>query len=140
MGKYQQYEKKTVERPYIVHPIWRGIGCVLIILIPLISFALAQEMVNGSMQNLIPIPYGLRGTIQFPAWVWSIPVISSIARAIGSYPNLLAVIAFGITILVILAAILTTAYAFLYRFIGPPRYTRLDAPPPKKPWWVKKSR
>ena len=30
-----------------VHPIWRGIGCVLIIVIPLISYLVASYLINN---------------------------------------------------------------------------------------------
>ena len=140
MGKYQKYERQAYNRPYQTHPIWRGIGCVLMVIVPIISFALAHELVNGSMRGTVPIPYDLLGYIQFPDWVWKIPYMTSVFNAIGSYPNPWAVIAFGFIVIVILTAIFSTGYAFLYRIIGPSRYTHLDAPPPKKPRGMKKSR
>jgi hypothetical protein len=140
MGKYQKYGRKPYSRPYQTHPVWRGIGCVLMVVVPVISFAVAHELANGSMRGMIPIPYDLMGYIKFPDWIWKIPYISIVAGAIARYPNPWAVIAFGFVIIVILTAIFSTAYAFLYRFIGPSRYTHLDAPPPKKPRGMRKSR
>ena len=140
MGKYQQYERKVINRPYRTHPIWRGIGCVLMIIIPIIAFATSHEMANGSLRNLVPIPNELRGYIQFPDWVWRIPAISPIVSGIANYPNPWAVIVYGIVIIVIMAGIFTTVYSFIYKFLGPPRYTHLDAPPPRKPRGMKKVR
>jgi len=110
------------------------------VVVPVVSFAIANELVNGSMIGPIPVPSDLMGYIQFPDWVWKIPYISVAAGAIGSFPNPWAVIAFGFVIIVILTALFSTAYAFLYRLVGPSRYTHLDAPPPKRPKGMKKSR
>ena len=30
----QKYRKERQERPWVIHPVWRGIGCALILLNP----------------------------------------------------------------------------------------------------------
>lgn len=44
-GRYQEdFEKK--EKKHTMHPIWRGIGCVLLIVIPILSGFLSNYLVN----------------------------------------------------------------------------------------------
>jgi hypothetical protein len=48
-NKYNQYHdiKENHEEKNKIHPIWRGIGCILIVIIPLMSFFTADYMVKN---------------------------------------------------------------------------------------------
>jgi hypothetical protein len=130
MGKYSKYEKKEVVAPYKIHPIWRAFGCVMIILIPIMSGAAAWELVNGLGKNL-PYISGMRGNLQLPQTLYTLPYISLAAAKISSIPNLPALIIFFLLILILFTGIVSMLYAMIYRVIGPPRYTQIDAPAPR---------
>ncbi|MBM3152464.1 MAG: hypothetical protein FJZ96_09745 [Chloroflexi bacterium] len=131
MGKYAKYERRPFQRPWTTHPVWRGIGCLMMIVVPTISFLGAYEIVNGSYR-IIPVPNELLGNIQFPVWVWRFTWFTDIAQAITRFPNPLAVLVFGVSLLIVFSAILTTIYAIIFRMMGPPRYTKVDSPPFRK--------
>ena len=62
---YRKHEKEspTILRP---HPIWRGIGCFMMVIIPVIAFVLA-DMLIPMMRVNIPgffVPAKLRGALQ----------------------------------------------------------------------------
>jgi len=111
MGKFRYTSmQQPKERPYKVHPIWRGIGCLMIILIPLMSYAGAVMLFDANTRNgWVPVP------------------------AIQYIPDQYAVLAWqlGLTlVLSILGFVLYfIVYSFLYRFVGPSRYGPLDSPP-----------
>jgi hypothetical protein len=48
MPKYDQYQRTTTqkEKPKI-HPVWRGIGCVMIVVIPALSYLAANFLINS---------------------------------------------------------------------------------------------
>ena len=76
MGKYGSFKQELYKRPYDVHPVWRGIGCIMMILIPL-DF---DRRVNGldrrpGQKQGWPIPYELMGYPRLPAMAYQIPVI-----------------------------------------------------------------
>ena len=48
MGRYQQYEKQVKEGPKSSHPIWRGIGFLLMGLIAVMSYAGANLLVEAN--------------------------------------------------------------------------------------------
>ena len=131
MGKYARYARPIPERSRAIHPIWRGIGCLLIVIVPLLSLAGAALLVNYGLSQGWPIPPEWLGYIKFPDWVWKIQFLASIAGPIANYNNLKAVLAFCVVILVLLTGVYSTVYAFIYRGLGPPRYTAVDAPPSK---------
>jgi hypothetical protein len=127
MGKYSktQYERK--EKP-AANPLWRGVGCIIMIALPLITFGLTQL----SMPPLIAtglVPLQLEGFVNFPAWVFNVNGLSDVAVFIRSIDNLwLGLIVFFI-ILLLLSGISSLIYVSVLQVIGPPRYSEKDAPP-----------
>jgi hypothetical protein len=128
MAKYSKFAQQDYKRPYDVHPIWRGIGCIMIILIPALSIIAAMVLIDEGLKRGWPLPIEMLGFIQFPPTVYQIPVINNFARTISSIPNLLGIIVFSIMILIIASGLMSFLYSALYRVFGPPRYTALDAP------------
>jgi len=114
MGKYQKYDLREMsETKWRIHPVWRGIGCILLILLPVISYAAGALLVEANRENnWFVLPWQLTGPPQYPYL----------------FANLFAMVIF----IVVGFALLSTLYAFLYRIVGPPKYGPMDAPPAKK--------
>jgi len=119
MGRYRSYTRQGVkERPWDVHPIWRGIGCILIILIPIMAYAGAVVLIRENTENnWVSLPRELTVSYVIPYLGFRIN-FADIAATI-----LLMFIGFGVLVVI---------YAFIYRLIGPPRYGPLDSPPIKR--------
>ncbi|MEZ0395871.1 MAG: hypothetical protein ABWK53_05525 [Anaerolineales bacterium] len=133
MAKYAKYQRPVPPRPPDnVHPIWRGIGCLMMILVPILSYALTIVLVETGIQNGWPIPPQLLGRISFPGWVWNVPVLEDIARFIHGINNLLAILVFFVVILGLLSVIFSFIYSLIYSAFAPPLYTPVDAPPPRR--------
>jgi len=128
MGKYGSYKQDVYKRPYDVHPIWRGIGCIMMILIPLVSIVGALEVIDAGQKAGWPLPYDLMGYPQLPVEAYKLPVIANIARTISSVNNLYAIASFSVVFMILGFAIISFVYASAFRVMGPPRYTPLDAP------------
>ena len=109
---YQPKSRRTIIPP--IHPVWRGIGCFLLILLPIVAFAGAKILVQtNSRQRWIQMPAELTGA-------FTVPIIGRVIYADLALTVILIVIGF---------AILTVAYSVIYRIIGIPRYGPLDSPP-----------
>lgn len=132
MAKYAKYQRREIEKPRDVHPIWRGIGCLLMIITPLMAYALGRLLLTAAFQRSVPLPPEILERITFDDWVYTVPVLSSICRFIARIPYPWAQAIFFFIALVALSALVSTVYGFVYSAIGPPRYTPLDAPPPKR--------
>jgi hypothetical protein len=76
-SKYREYAstRKTSDREYTrIHPVWRGVGFALMVLIPIISWALQSVVID---RNLIPIPGDLiAGPGQFLYSIYPDPLIN----------------------------------------------------------------
>ena len=127
MGKYSKYQRKSEKKPE-ANPIWRGIGCILIVVVPVISYALMVILTPAIVATGL-VPYALLGYVKFPEWVLRTPILSDIALFIGGINDLgLKLIAFFV-ILLLVAAIFSLLYSLVSQVIGPPRYSDKDAPP-----------
>ncbi len=119
MGRYDRYTQKQEEQPEGIHPIWRGIGCIMLILMPVMAYAGAVELVNANFANgWVPMPAEFAKAVDIPF--------------LGTVRYLYAYIAMGLILLMIGYGILTILYSILYSAIGPPKYGPTDAPPPRR--------
>lgn len=129
MGKYVRFHAKTLgKKP--MHPVWRGIGCLLIVFIPILSLWLMTVFVPKIVATG-KLPYQLVGHVQFPKWMLKLRFLDGITGFIGSLDNLWISIITFLVILLILTAIVSISYAWIYGAIGPARYNETDAPPAK---------
>ena len=110
MTKYDNYwEQKKPLKNKGPHPIWMGIGFLLLIIIPGISWAASLLLIDEDLKT---------------GWVRITPDMI----APGADPMLYAKIFLTIVISLILFTLIYVIYFIIYRFIGPKRYGPLDAP------------
>jgi hypothetical protein len=115
MSKYDPtYAQSTRRLGRPVHPIWRGIGCILLILLPILAFAGAKLLVQANIkQRWINIPQEMTGS-------FTAPLVGRVFFADLAVWIILIVIGFGL---------LTAVYALIYRLLGPPTRGPLESPP-----------
>jgi hypothetical protein len=69
--RYTQYQRRE-ERPWKVHPIWRGLGCIWMVLLPVMAYAGAWTLTRENFENhWLPVSKDLAQTIQLPVIDWS---------------------------------------------------------------------
>jgi len=130
MGKYSpttRTPKPRVERP---HAVWRGIGCLMMIIVPIVSLALAVLTVQSSWAQQY-IPYELLGYAVLPSTWWKVTSLDPLLAFIQSLPDLYGTTILFLFYMVVIGAFLSVGNAFLYKMVGPPRYGPQDAEPPK---------
>lgn len=131
MSKYRTSSRKQVkERSNQPHYLWRGIGCLMMILIPVISIAAGYETINYALQAGYRVPYELLGTPTYPDLFYKSSGLMIILRPITAIRHFYAYAAASFFYMVLLGGITSLGYAIAYRIIGPSRYGPLDAPPP----------
>jgi len=113
-----------------MNPIWRGIGCILIVVVPLLAYGMMLVFVPPIIATG-KVPYQLLGHVQFPEWAFKVRIVADIASYISSIDNLWMNIITFFVMLLILTAVASLLYSMIYALIGPARYSELDAPPTK---------
>ncbi len=118
MSKYDKYSSRSrmPARPWKIHPIWRGIGCLLMLIIPFMAYAGAVILVRMNAENKwLPTPRELTQAVTLPI--------------VGSVDNFYAVAAMTVLLTIIGFGLVTIIYSIVYSALGPPRLGPLDAPP-----------
>ncbi len=94
-----------------MHPIWRGIGLIMLVVIPVFSYLIALALVNANnVSHWILYP----AVMIFPK-IWD--------------PYIVVKVMITSIMIFVLYGIFTFISALFYRGFGPPRYGSTDVPP-----------
>ena len=114
MPKYAQYvqEKDTAEqRRKNIHPIWRGIGWILMIAVPVLSYLTSLYLIReNDTKHWFPIPIDI-----LSPW--------------GSDPLIFVKLILALAIAVVAFMVIFLIGAVINSLVGPSRYGPTDAPP-----------
>lgn len=132
MTKYVSYEDRTrVQRPWKVHPVWRGIGCILMVLVPLLAYSGAVLLKEANIQNRwMSVPPDLDQYINTARLETLLPGFAPVWDLVGRIYLLDLVLTATLTILGF--GLLTIFNGMLYGMLGPSRYGPLDSPEIKR--------
>jgi hypothetical protein len=133
MTKYTRVAQKSVERPWKIHPIWRGIGCAMILIIILLSYAGAKEFVDyNERTQKLGLPKQLYDKVQI-SYTKYIPAL----KEDDVVNKALANVKYGYLIFMLIFMFIgfgafSFVYSAIYRVSGPSRYSPLDSPEVRK--------
>ena len=131
MGKYSSVKKKEVIRDRSPHAIWRGIGCIMFILIPVLSIAIGVEVTNYGLENKWRLPYQLLGYPAMPEFFRMSNAIWAVTSPIRGIENFYAYALISFVTMLVLGALISVVYSFVFQIVGPARYGPTDVPPIK---------
>ena len=132
MGNYRFDDNLHKEKPLPAG--WRGVGCLIILLLPIIAYAAAVTLlqeIDAVKIWLIQVSPSLFGAPSLPRFLWEIKVIRPLLNEILTWKNLEVNLLFAFVLLIPLSGIVNMIYGLMYRAVAPPRYGPKDAPPPK---------
>ena len=130
MGKYSSYTRKQVKpRVVTVHPVMRGIGCLMIVLVPILSYGIALLLVNYGLSHGWPIPRSWFGHPTIHPLLLRLEGLRPIWDFLIRQNNLIANVIFTVAIMVVIGGIMSIIYGYMYTLFGPPQYGPTDVPP-----------
>jgi hypothetical protein len=113
--------------------IWRGIGCVLMVVVPVISMVIGTEVVKYAIVNrLFPIPDELLGYPVLPAFINQSFGLHYVFGPLAKIRNFYAYVVAGIICMIAISSVISMGYAIAYRIANPDPYGPTDAPPPRR--------
>jgi hypothetical protein len=130
MGKYRRESRDPRSKEKQLHPIWRGIGCVILVLVPIISFAAASVLMPLLLKRGW-VPQQLLFTPQAPVWLWYAPILAEVFQFLFGRYAIFATLILTAVFIILLSGVFSLVYAIMYQTVAPPRYGPMDAPPPK---------
>lgn len=130
MGKYTSRRVEAPKPPRgQIHPVMRGIGCILFAIVPVLSYAAAVLLVNYGINQRWPIPPGWLGTITIHPLLLRLQGLHPLYNFIYAQNNLAANLIFAIAIAIVVFGVLAILYGFIYKLVGPSQYGPTDEPP-----------
>ena len=114
MAKHNMFRKELPTAPdkHPLHPIWRGIGCIMAVVLPVVSFIVSTLLFENQEQ-----------------FKWMIVPQELMLKNNPKDPLLLAKLVYAAIILFIIAAILAIITFFVNKLLGPSKYGPYDVPP-----------
>ena len=130
MGKYTSYTRTPPKpRNTGVHPLMRGIGCFMMVLVPILSWGLALLLVDYGYRSGWPIPSSWMGRVEVPTFLLGLENLRPVWNFLMTQPRLIAHLVFTVAIIVVIGGLMSVLYGYIYTIFGPPRYGPQDAPP-----------
>jgi hypothetical protein len=130
MGKYTSYTKIPPKpRNLGVHPVMRGIGCIMMVVVPVLAYGLAQLVVDYGIRQRWPLPPEWLQPVTIHPLLLGIRSLAPLWNILLTQNNFIAVLVFTFAIIVVLGSIMAVIYGYMYSMFGPPRYGPQDAPP-----------
>jgi hypothetical protein len=130
MGKYTTYNKQPPKpRNLGVHPVMRGIGCIMIVVVPILAYGAAVLLVDYGVSRGWPIPPNWLGRITIHPLLLQLRGLEPVWNFLLRQNDLVANLIFAIAITIVIGGLMSVIYGYLYSIFGPPRYGPQDAPP-----------
>jgi hypothetical protein len=127
----QHYRGQRDQKPWKIHPVWRGIGCALLILVPIMSWFATTLFLQSNTSVVLPWELTKVVAIPYTHVVQIDKVILQINRYFAATGFVFGQVFFTVIFSFIGFGVMALLYAMLYRVAGPPRYGPFDVPPNK---------
>lgn len=131
MSRYNRSFQPEEKRNWDIHPVWRGIGFILIILVIFMSAIGARELANANRAaQWIPTSGGMDDIIDlsFKTDFSPKPVdLNGAIKWMPGYPFRISELIFFLAFLFLGFGLVWTLYAGMWKVVGPPADPR-DAP------------
>lgn len=130
MSKYRSYQQQKPVRRREPHPIWRGIGCLILLLMPLLAWGLGELLLQIAIrQGWLPWEWTLPP--QWPRWMWNLGFLVPFLSYTQTWSYFLGRVIFILGTLLLLWGGTLLIYTFIYSRLAPPDPIREILPPPK---------
>jgi ABC-type antimicrobial peptide transport system permease subunit len=132
MGKYRSNSsRQSAPIRNQVPPLVRGIGCLTMVIIPLLSYGIAVYWIQNGLPGSALIPPSLLGQPNIPDFFLRAQYLGGIARFLQAQNNLSANLLFALAITMIIGGFMAIVYGYIYSMFGPSKYGPTDVPPPR---------
>ena len=130
MGKYTTYKKAPPKpRNLGVHPVMRGIGCIMMIVVPVLSYGIALLLLDYGLRQGWPLPPSWLGPLKIHPLLLSLRGLDPVWNFLLRQNNLIAILVFTVAITFVIGGLMSVLYGYIYTLFGPPQYGPQDAPP-----------
>jgi len=134
MGKYSNtFTQKELPKKNQTHEIWKNLGCLMMLIIPVLSVASASETVKWilTLEGKRIFPRQMLGIPRPPDFFYNSDGLMAIFKLVTGFENFYAIAVVSLIFMLLLSGLISMVYAAVYSRVAPSRYGPLDAPPQK---------
>lgn len=130
MGKYSvRASKPPAPKRNTVNPYMRGIGCLLMLIVPVFSYAVGDALAERRFGSQL-IPGEWYGNITIPPVIAnSSTIVKSAANSLAAIPHLPATLVLAVVVMILLGGLMSVIFGWLYALMAPSQYGPTDVPP-----------
>ena len=107
----------------------RGIGCIMMVIVPILAYGLAILLVQYGAASGWPIPREWLGRPNIPRFLLGIENLTPLWNFLTAQNNLIANLVFALVLIVLIGGLMSIIYGYVYTLFGPPKYGPMDEPP-----------
>ena len=133
MGKYNT-RTNTPSGPNpktTVNPYMRGIGCIMIVLVPVFAYAVGNYLVAEQRFGLGILPDAWYAPLSVSPALAQNVVFGLVAQFLVDHPIYPAALALAAVVTFVVGGIISIVYGYMYTLLAPSRYGPTDVPPPR---------
>lgn len=131
MGKYRSSVKgQSAPSRNVVNPYMRGIGCFLILIVPIFSYVAGFELAKLRF-GIQVLPVTWYGYMSFPPEVYNLRGLSVVAQYLSTIEFLPATLALAVSVAVAVGGILSIVFGYMYSIFAPSKHGPFDVPAPR---------
>lgn len=131
MGKYSsRIVKPSMPKRNTVNPYMRGIGCLLMLIVPVFSYGVGDYLA-GQGFGFPVIPREWYGYIAVPAWMANLAGLNVVMRFLAGIPHLPATLAIAVVAMIVVGGILSVIFGWMYSLFAPSTLGPTDVPAPR---------
>lgn len=131
MGKYSsRVVKPSMPKRNTVNPYMRGIGCLLMIIVPVFSYGVGDWLAGQGFGYPV-IPREWYGAITFPAWLSNLAGLNVVLQFLARIPHLPATLAIAVIVMIVVGGLMSVIFGWAYSLLAPSPYGPMDVPPPR---------
>jgi len=131
MGKYgSRQQKPSMPKRNTVNPYMRGIGCLLMIIVPVFAYAIGDFLAGRGFGYQI-IPREWYGYMSIPPALANFSGLNAVFGYLATIPHLPATLILAIVVIILLGGLISVIFGWLYSLLAPSRYGPYDVPPPR---------
>lgn len=133
MGKYstRTNERRGPNPKTTVNPYMRGIGCLLMVIVPVFSYMVGNFLVDTQGFGWQILPASWYSPMSVSPTAAQNVVFGFVAEFLVENPIYPAAIALAVVITFVLGGFISIVYGYMYTLMAPSKYGPTDVPPPR---------
>ncbi len=131
MGKYgSRVRKAAAPKRGTVNPYMRGIGCLLMLIVPFFSYVAGDLLASQGFGYQI-IPAEWYGYITVPPALANFAGLNIVFGLLAKIEHFPATLAIAVVVLILVGGIISVIFGWMYSLFAPSQYGPMDVPPPR---------